>query len=405
MQYELIIWGVVIGIIAFVIIISLVAFYLSRLVVVPPSEFHVVVTKDRRDIYDGKGRYLFFPTFKRRIIIPKRVLDIEVSQIRLHDKHNLPFMLEISCKIQVKDAQKAAESLGAIDEMHLKRITEDTVMSSARSICMQMEILTIMREREQVENAIYKLIVDSLMKLGLEPVIFDIKDISDAKESTVIKDFERVKSAELRKDARIAESIHLSEAEITESERHKMSQVKHEVDLMEEEQAKIQREMAVADQTKELVTKKMLIQEEEIKRSAEIQKQKITLDAQAAGEAVRIRAQAEAEATELKAHAEAAGIRDKAKALEEYQKAGEKGMKIKSLEILVDGMVKSSEHLATALETNSKIIMLGGNNQGQSGSGNLLNMIPMYTMLTESGLLSLLPEEMTPTSKKTKKEE
>jgi hypothetical protein len=74
-------------------------------------------------------------------------------------------------------------------------------------------------------------------------------------------------------------------------------------------------------------------------------------------------------------------------------------------EILIWGIV--CEHLATALETNSKIIMIGGNNQGQGGSGNLLNMIPMYTMLTESGLLSLLPEEMTPTpaSKKTKKEE
>ncbi|NVM54881.1 MAG: SPFH domain-containing protein, partial [Candidatus Helarchaeota archaeon] len=229
--------------IAVVAIITIIGVYLSRIVVVPPSEFHVVVSKDQRRVYDGKGRYFYFRTFNRRIIIPKRVLDIEVSQIRLHDKHNLPFQLEISCKIQVKDPTKAAESLGAVDEAHLKRITEDTVMSASRSICMQMEILRIMREREEVENAIYKLIVDSMMKLGLEPVIFDIKNISDTKGSTVIQDFERVKSAELRKDARIAESLHLSEAEIMESERHKLSQVKREGDQMEEEQAKVQREM------------------------------------------------------------------------------------------------------------------------------------------------------------------
>ena len=135
MQFDvtsLIILLVVIGIIAVIVL----GIFLSRIVVVPPSEFHVVVSKDKRKVYDGKGRYYYFPMFNRRIIIPKRVLDIEVSQIRLHDMHNLPFVLEISCKIQVKDPNKAAESLGMIDELHLKRITEDTVMSASRSICM-----------------------------------------------------------------------------------------------------------------------------------------------------------------------------------------------------------------------------------------------------------------------------
>ncbi|NVM30760.1 MAG: hypothetical protein HWN65_18105 [Candidatus Helarchaeota archaeon] len=373
--------------------------FLSRIVVVPPSEFHVVVSKDKQKVYDGKGRYFYFSTFNRRIVIPKRVLDIEVSQIRLHDKHNLPFQLEISCKIQVRDPSKAAESLGMIDERHLKTITEDTVMSASRSICMQMEILTIMREREEVESAIYKEIVDSMMKLGLEPVIFDIKNISDTKGSTVINDFERVKSAELRKEARIAESIHHSEAEIMESERHKLSQVKREGDLMEEEKAKVQREMTVTEKSRELVTKRMAVKREQITKTAEIEKQKLLLKAEADAESIRVRAQAEAEAIELKAQAEATGIREKAKALEEYQKAGEKGLKVKSLEILSNAMVKSSENIATALEKNSKIIMLGGGN-GQNGAGNaLFNLVPMFSLLTEKGMLSLLPEELRPVKK------
>ncbi len=387
---------VIIGIVA----VILLGVFLSRIVVVPPSEFHVVVSKDKRNVYDGKGRYYYFPMFNRRIIIPKRVLDIEVSQIRLHDKHNLPFILEISCKIQVKDPGKAAESLGLIDEHHLHTLVEDTVMSASRSICMMMEILTIMREREEVEEAIYKMIVDSMMKLGLEPVIFDIKNISDAEGSTVIKDFERVKSAELRKDARIAESLHLSEAEIMESDRHKMAQVKREGDLMEEEQAKIQRQMITTAKTKELVTKQMEIKREEITKTAEIEKQKLMLQAEAEAESIRVKAQAEAEAIEMRAHAEAAGIREKAKALEEYQQAGEKGTKIKSLEILADAMVKSSENMAFALKSNSKIVMLGGGGNGNGNPGNaLFNLIPMFSLLTENGLLSLVPDELKPVKK------
>ncbi|MHA1231687.1 MAG: SPFH domain-containing protein [Candidatus Helarchaeota archaeon] len=396
MQYEGIInttWVVVGIIFAVIFAIVVIVIFLSRIVVVPPSEYHVVVSKNKRKVYDGKGRYYYFPTFHRRIIIPKRVLDIEVSRIRLHDQHNLPFELEISCKIQVKDPKKAAESLGIIDETHLKRITEDTVMSAARSVCMQMEILTIMREREQVEQAIYKLIVDSLMKLGLEPIIFDIKNISDTTESTVIKDFERIKSAELRKEARIAEAIHLSEAEIIESERRKNSQVKREKDMLEEEKARVQREMEVAEKTKELVAKKMAVKEEEARRQAEIEKEKIMLKAEAEAEAIKLKAQAEADAIRMKAEAEAAGIKEKAKALEEYQKAGEKGIKIKSLEILADMLVKQSESFSKGLQNNSKVILMtGGNNTQTAPIQSMMNLMPVFSLFTEHGILSFLTE-------------
>ena len=61
--------------------------------------------------------------------------------------------------------------------------------------------------------------------------------------------------------------------------------------------------------------------------------------------------------------------------------------------------VKSSENIATALEKNSKIIMLGGGN-GQNGAGNaLFNLVPMFSLLTEKGMLSLLPEELRPVKK------
>ncbi|MBD3227180.1 MAG: hypothetical protein GF329_03245 [Candidatus Lokiarchaeota archaeon] len=396
MQGEFFIWSVilwiliVVGIIVFIIYISL---YFSNLVVVPPSEFHVVVSKNKRRIFDGKGRYIFWSTFNRRIIIPKRVLDIEVSRIRLHDKHNLPFELEISCKIQVKNPGKAAESLGKIDESHLKRITEDTVMSSARSVCMTMELLNIMREREAVETHIYKLIVDSLMKLGLEPVIFDIKNIADSKGSTVIKDFERIKSAELRKNARVSESIHLSEAEVIESQKHRESQVQRENDKLEEEEARINREMIIADKNRELTRKNMLIKEEEIQKAAEINKNKLRLEAEAEAESIRVKAQAEAESIKLKAEAEAEGIKDKARALEEYQKAGEKGLKIKSMEIIADAMIKQSENMAKGLQNNSKVLLMGGNKEAGDSTRSMMNLMPMFSLFTESGMLSFLADE------------
>ena len=374
-----IIAGIVIGVIIFVIV------WLRSIVVVPPNQAHVVVSKSKKRIYDGMGRYMYFKLLHRRIIIPKEVLDVDIPDIRLHDMNNLPFVVKISCKVKVKDPFKAAETLGNNVYQGLRRIVDDTVQSSARTVCMQKEILSIMREREVIEEAIYSSLTSSFMKLGLEPIIFDIKDIEDAENSDVIKNLERVKSAELHKDARIAEATQIALAEKVEAEKHKDAKVVQENMMLKEKEAEIGKEKFVADETQELVTKRMMVKELEIKRAAEIEREKEVVLANAKAEAVRIEAEGEAEAIRLKAEAEAAGIRAKAKALEEYQKAGEKGFKMKSLELIVDGMVQSSKEMAEGLKQNSKLIMMGG---GGDGSGNsLTGLIPLVEFLKETGII------------------
>ncbi|NHI94174.1 MAG: hypothetical protein EAX96_16910, partial [Candidatus Lokiarchaeota archaeon] len=334
---------------------------------------------------DGQGRYVFWKLLNRRIIIPKEVLDVDIPDIRLHDKDNLPFVVKISCKVQVKEPIRAAETLGNNVYEGLRRIVDDTVQSSARTTCMQKEILAIMREREDIEDSIYSSLTKSFMKLGLEPIIFDIKDIEDAEGSSVIKNLERVKSAELTKTARIAEATQYSLAQKVEAEKHKDARVVEEQMAQAEKEAEIEKEKFVADQTEELVTKRMRIKELEIKRAAEIEREKEIVLANAKAEAVRIAAEGDAKAVQLKAEAEAAGIRAKALALEEYKKAGEQGFKMKSLELLVDGMIQSSKEMAVGMKDNSKIIMMGG--QGNSGSGSITSLIPFVEILKETGII------------------
>ncbi|MHA1300268.1 MAG: SPFH domain-containing protein [Candidatus Helarchaeota archaeon] len=356
-----IIIGAIIGIITF-------AIWVNNIVIVPPNEAHVVVSKSKKRIYDGQGRYFYVRMFNRRIIIPKEVIDVDIPDIRLHDMDNLPLVVRISCKVQIKNPAKAAETLGSDVYETLRRIVDDTVQSSARTICMQKPILTIMRERETIEEGIYKSLTGSFVKLGLEPIIFDIKDIRDDKDSSVIRDLERVKSAELDRNARIAEAQNNSEAKEVEIEKEKF----------------------ITTQSEELVRKKMLVKELETRREAEIESQKELVLANAKAEAKRIEAEAEAEAQKLKAEAEAAGIREKAKALEEYNKAGEQGLKMKALEMLIQGMIESSKEVANALKMNSKVIIMGN---GGSKSNSLMNLIPMAEILKESDIIKDLIKE------------
>ncbi|MFX0138450.1 MAG: SPFH domain-containing protein, partial [Candidatus Hodarchaeota archaeon] len=281
---------------------------------------------------------------------------------------NLPLVVRISCKVQIKNPIKAAETLGRDVYETLRRIVDDTVQSSARTICMQKPILTIMREREIIEEGIYSSLTGSFVKLGLEPIIFDIKDIKDDEDSTVIRDLERVKSAELDKNARIAEATNDAEAKDVE----------------------IEKEKYVAIQSEELVQKKMIVKELQIKRDAEIERQKELVLANAKAEAKLIEAEAEAKAIQSKAEAEAAGIRAKAKALEEYNQAGEEGLKMKALELIVEGMIQSSKEIAVGLKQNSKVIIMGG---GNHGSNSLMNLIPMAEFLKESEIIKNIVKE------------
>ncbi len=391
-----IIGAVVIGILVGLIFLIV---WVRSIVVVPPNQAHVVVSKSKKNLYDGQGRYMYFKLLHRRIIIPKEVLDVDIPDIRLHDMNNLPFVVKISCKVRVKDSYKAAETLGNNVYQGLRRIVDDTVQSSARTTCMQKEILSIMREREEIEESIYKSLTSSFMKLGLEPIIFDIKDIEDAEGSDVIKNLERVKSAELNKDARIAEATQMALAEKVEAEKHKDAKVVQEHMMLKEKEAEIAKEKFVADETQELVTKRMIVKELEIKRAAEIEREKEVVLANAKAEAVKIQAEGEAEAVRMKAEAEASGIRAKAKALEEYQKAGEKGFKMKSLELIIDGMVQSSREMAEGLKHNSKIIMMG--NGGEQGGGSLSGLIPLVEFLKETGIIQDVMSEVSKGRKNT----
>ena len=141
----------VIAVIA-VIIIIIVMF--KSLVVVPFNEVHVVSRGTKVTQYDGSGRYRYYKFLYGRTIIPKHVLDIEPALIKLHDVDKLPFGVEISVKVQVTDPPKAAQTLTKIDLNTISKVVEDTVMSAARSVAMERNILEIMKDREEIEKAI-----------------------------------------------------------------------------------------------------------------------------------------------------------------------------------------------------------------------------------------------------------
>ena len=364
--------------------------YFKTIVVVPFNETHVVSHGEKVKQYDGKGRYRYYKFVHGRTIIPKFVLDIEPPIIKLHDIDKLPFGVEISVKVQVTDPPMAAKNLTRIDHSTISKVVEDTVMSASRSIAMERNILDIMKEREEIENAIYNMVSEALAKLGLSPIIFDIKNIRDIEGSDVIANLERVKIAELRKNARISEAKHNSEATMIEVEKRKDSIVKAELMKQEEETARLDRERMVAEQNLAVEERRLQIKEQNDQRIAEIEKMKKLLVAQADAEAVQLRAQSEADAVRLKLEAEAEGIRmkglaeadaifKKAEAMKEYN---EVSSQMKMIEILAKAQVDAGAQVAKAIGANNKIMYLP-----MDGDGMFSGILPRMDALLQSNIM------------------
>ncbi|MBN2150302.1 MAG: hypothetical protein JW839_02535 [Candidatus Lokiarchaeota archaeon] len=382
----------VIGGIAAMIVVGI---YFKSLVVVPFNEVHVVSHGKRITQYDGSGRYVFLRVFHGRTIIPKHVLDIEPQLIKLHDVDKLPFGVEISVKVQVTDPPKSAATLTTIDHSTISKVVEDTVMSAARSVAMERNILEIMKNREEIEKAIYAMVQDALSKLGLSPVIFDIKNIRDIEGSDVIASLEKVKIAELRRNARISEATHDSEAVKIEVEKEKDAKVKSEQMKKEEEVAHYEREKLASEQKLVLEEKRLKVEQQNAEKMAEIERNKKIMLAKADSEAVSIKAQADSNAVKLKLEAEAEGIRlrgiaeadairQKAEAMKQYN---ETTAQMKILELLAKAQVDSAEQIAKAVGPNNKIIYLPSGGNGNSDGNFLGNFLPKIDALLQSGLL------------------
>lgn len=377
----------------------------KSLVVVPFNEIHVISKGKSIYTYDGKGRYLYIPFLHGRTKIPKHVLDIEPGLIKLLDQDNLPFGVEISVKVQVTDPQKSAATLTRIDHQTVSKVVEDTVMSAARSIAMERNVLDIMKKREEIENAIYRMVSDALSKLGLSAIIFDIKNIRDIEGTDVISSLEKVKIAELRKNARISEAIHNNQAVSVEVEKAKESNVKSQQMKKEEDDARLIRDKEIAKQQLLVEQERLKIEEQKVSKIANIEREKKMIEAQANAEAIEIQAKASANAVKLQGEAEAEAIRQKgyaeadillkkAEAMNALTKQGGIAGQIKILEIMSEAQIKSAEKIAEALGQNNKIMYLP-----MDGQTNVLaSFVPKIDAILQSGIGADIMNALKPTS-------
>lgn len=204
--------------------------------VVEPNKAHIVVFMGRgRKVYtphiEDNGdthptAYLYIPLLMKRIILPLSNVKMEIPSFELRDEKVAPFKCQVTCWFRIKKPDLAVEKLdiGFDDgdeespfEQAVRETLEEQVSGIARAAAMKQEILDIMRERKVFGDNVENEVNGALKEWGLELVKLEIVDFTDKEGSTVIKDYEAIREADIKAKSRIEIATRDKEASVEEA--------------------------------------------------------------------------------------------------------------------------------------------------------------------------------------------
>jgi len=309
-----------------VLLVLFVVFFLLTYKVIDPNEAHVIVFMGRgRKVYTPKEMpgtrmktsYFYIPILMNRSILPLRNEKMGIEDISLNDSEVAPFKCDIITWLHISDPVQAAERLNLSQPfVSLQSDLEELVRATARSVSMQYEILSIMRDRESFSTAVSKSVGDVLKEWGVTLINLELNDIRDdqTKSSTVINDYEKIRRAQVQSMSRQEVAIRDREAVQVEAENAKAAKIAIEESQQASETRRVEKEKAIgiAEQEKAMdiakQQKEANIQSVEALKELEVGKATVHKEA-----AIEV-AFGEAEATKLKGEKEAEVISLKGKA-------------------------------------------------------------------------------------------
>ena len=369
----------------------------SSLIVICPPNRIAVITGKNRTLSDGRtvgyrilkgGRTLRIPIIEKVSWMDLNTIPLEVSVTNAYSKGAIPLNVQGIANVKVSSAEglleNAAERFLDKPTDHIGQIAKETLEANLRGVLATLSPEEVNEDRLKFSQQLIDEADDDIKTLGLELDVMKIQNVTD--DNQYLDSVGRRLTAEVVKQARVAEAQRMAESEAAEAsarERAQIAGVQADKNIVEE-----QNQLRVRTAELEAVAK---AKEEEaavagdIARATaeqELEQQRIELERRRLEADVVTPAKANLEAKQLAAQAEAAKIIEDGKAqvevfqrlTEQYQAAGDDGQRIFVLNMLpelVDKIVSTVNNVdidRVAIVDNG-----GGNGSGIPG---LVSQLP-----------------------------
>ena len=383
----------IIAVLAVLFVIMIVS---SLIVICPPNKV-AVISGRTRTLSDGRtvgyrilkgGRTLRIPILEKVSWMDLNTIPLEVSVTNAYSKGAIPLNVQGIANVKVSSAEglleNAAERFLDRPTEQIGQIAKETLEANLRGVLATLSPEEVNEDRLKFSHQLIDEADDDIKTLGLELDVMKIQNVTD--DTQYLDSVGRRLTAEVVKQARVAEAERMAESEAAEAaarERAQIATVQADKNIVEE-----QNQLRVRTAELEAIAK---AKEEEasvagdIARATaeqELEQQRIELERRRLEADVVTPAKANLEAKQLAAQAEAAKIIEDGKAqvevfqrlTEQYQAAGDDGQRIFVLNMLPE-LVDKIVSTVNNVDIDRVAIVDNGGGQG-GGIPGLVSQLP-----------------------------
>jgi flotillin len=383
----------IIAVLAVLFVIMIVS---SLIVICPPNKV-AVISGRTRTLSDGRtvgyrilkgGRTLRIPILEKVSWMDLSTIPLEVSVTNAYSKGAIPLNVQGIANVKVSSAEglleNAAERFLDRPTEQIGQIAKETLEANLRGVLATLSPEEVNEDRLKFSHQLIDEADDDIKTLGLELDVMKIQNVTD--DNQYLDSVGRRLTAEVVKQARVAEAERMAESEAAEAaarERAQIATVQADKNIVEE-----QNQLRVRTAELEAIAK---AKEEEasvagdIARATaeqELEQQRIELERRRLEANVVTPAKANLEAKQLAAQAEAAKIIEDGKAqvevfqrlTEQYQAAGDDGQRIFVLNMLPE-LVDKIVSTVNNIDIDRVAIVDNGGGQG-GGIPGLVSQLP-----------------------------
>ena len=387
-------------------IILIIMIVKSLIVICPPNRV-AVISGRKRTLSDGRvvgyrilkgGRTLRIPLIERVAWMDLNTIPLDVSVSNAYSRGTIPLNVQGIANVKVSSREglleNAAERFLNVAHANIGQIAKETLEANLRGVLATLSPEEVNEDRLKFSHQLIDEADEDIKTLGLELDVLKIQNVTD--DVDYLESVGRRLTAEVLKDARVAEANRASESEQAEAAARRAA----EIAGIEADKAIVEESNALRVRTAELEAISRAREEEALVAgdtakavaSQELEHQRIELEKRRAEADVVVPARADLEARRLKARAEAATIIEDGKAqvevfrrlTEQYQAAGADGhdlLVLNMLPELVDKIVATVQGVSidrVAVVDTGASSGGGGNGRGGSGGGipRLMSQLP-----------------------------
>ncbi len=387
--------GLVIAL-AFVFMIMIVS---SLIVICPPNRVAVITGKNRT-LSDGRtvgyrilkgGRTLRMPLVEKVAWMDLNTIPLVVEVTNAYSAGAIPLNVQGIANVKVSSKEglleNAAERFLHVPHAAIGQIAKETLEANLRGVLATLSPEEVNEDRLKFSQQLIDEADDDIKTLGLELDVMKIQNVTD--DNQYLESVGRRLTAEVVKEARVAEANRMAESEQAEAsarERAQIASVQADKNIVEEQNV-LRVRTAELDAVARAKESEAAVAGDVARATAEqeLEQQRIELERRRLEADVVTPAKANLEAKQLQAQAEAAKIIEDGKAqvdvfrrlTEQYQAAGDDGQRIFVLNMLPDLVDKIVSTVnGVSIDRVAVIDQGGGNGQNGGGIPGLMAQLP-----------------------------